>query len=401
MDLGYGLQASGAEIFRVEEAVNRLFQAYGAQGDVFAVNNCILITLSGNGEPPLTRMRRVPAHGTNLDLMEAYNAAARRLCAETMEFSAAKTILRTTRETVGTYSPALQVLGVALSAAAFCLYRQAGLMDALWAGLCGAAAAQCYNALEKLGANAFFRTILASFAVSLLAYTLKALGWVYNLEAVTIGGQLLLLPGLVFTNFIRDLISGDTNAGLNKMMEALLIAAAIAGGTALALSFAGALFGPMSRDAVPLPWSLPLRCLCIGVTGVGICLLFNVHGPGILLTSLAAMVGCVVNLGLTQVGVGSFGCSLGAAAAISVCAELLARLRKCPATPYLLVAIFPLVPGAGLYRALDYALQGQSQLFLSTVLQTIAVAGCLAVGIMAVSSLVRLHHRWEHRHRGG
>src|SRR5699024_6950286 len=68
-----------------------------------------------------------------------------------------------------------------------------------------------------------------------------------------------------------------------------------------------------------------------------------------------------------------------------------ARIRKCPAISYLVVAMYPLVPGSGLYRALTYARQGESPLFLSTALRAIAVAGCLAAGMVAVSSLVRRH----------
>ena len=143
MDLGYRLQESGAEIYRVEESINRLFAAYGVQGDVFAVNNCIILTISGDGEAPLTRMRRVPAHDTNLDMVEAYNAVSRKLCAEAPDFAAAKELLRQPRRNTKIYSPLAVLLGAFLSAAAFCMYNQAGVLDGLWAGVCGTAVLLC------------------------------------------------------------------------------------------------------------------------------------------------------------------------------------------------------------------------------------------------------------------
>ena len=52
-DLGYQLMASGAEIYRVEESIQRLLQAYGApRGEVFAIPNCLMVSLtSPDGRP--------------------------------------------------------------------------------------------------------------------------------------------------------------------------------------------------------------------------------------------------------------------------------------------------------------------------------------------------------------
>jgi len=44
-----------------------------------------------------------------------------------------------------------------------------------------------------------------------------------------------LVPGIAMTNAMRDIMAGDMVAGISKAAEALLIGAAIALGTALAL----------------------------------------------------------------------------------------------------------------------------------------------------------------------
>ena len=79
-----------------------------------------------------------------------------------------------------------------------------------------------------------------------------------------------------------------------------------------------------------------------------------------------------------------------AAVGIAVFSELMARLRHCPATSYLLIAMFPLVPGRGIYRTMLYCITGETELFFSTLLHTMGLAGCLAVGAMLVSAVVRL-----------
>lgn len=390
VDLGCRLQSCGAAVRRVEEAVNRLFRAYHAQGDVYAVNNCIIISLYGGSQPPLTRMCRVVSPSTDLDLMEAYNDVARRLCSQVPDYGTARAMLESAQTRVRRYALPVVAIGAFFSGAVFCLYNQGTPMDMFWAGLCSASAVTLSRLLVRAGANAFFRTLLASFLASFLSYVLTASGLAMNREAVIIGSLLLLLPGLVFTNFIRDIITGDTTAGLSKMAEALLITAAIAGGVALALNLGDLLFGSLPPvDTLPNR-SILVRSLLIGLTGIGSCLLLNTHGPGILLACLAAVVGSAVNLSLGAVGMNIFVCSLAAGAAISLYAETMARIRKCPAASYLVVAMYPLVPGSVLFRSLSYALQGNSILFLSTALQAVAIAGCLAAGTMIASTLFRL-----------
>ena len=67
ISLGYRLQMCGAEISRVEEAVRRLLDAYGVPGDVFAIPNCLIVTVCPDNRHPYTRMRRIGTHGTDVE----------------------------------------------------------------------------------------------------------------------------------------------------------------------------------------------------------------------------------------------------------------------------------------------------------------------------------------------
>ena len=61
-----------------------------------------------------------------------------------------------------------------------------------------------------------------------------------------------------------------------------------------------------------------------------------------------------------------------------------------PVTGYLLVAIFPLVPGGGIYYTMEYAMRGEVDQFLLSFLHTLGLAGAIAVGVLLVSSAVRM-----------
>ena len=134
-----------------------------------------------------------------------------------------------------------------------------------------------------------------------------------------------------------------------------------------------------------------LPCLYAFFASMGFCFLFNVRSWGILVCSFGGMLGWAVYL-LTGVLFPNdlFQCFL-AAVSVAVFSELMARLRRCPATVYLLMAMFPLVPGRGIYLTMLYCIQGDMELFLTSLLHTLGLAGCLAVGGMLVSAVVRMY----------
>ena len=91
----------------------------------------------------------------------------------------------------------------------------------------------------------------------------------------------------------------------------------------------------------------------------------------------------------------SFAASLIAAIAVAFYSEAMARWRRCPATSYLVISMFPLVPGLTIYQAMDHGLRGDTDLFLETFFRTMGIAGCLALGLLAVSSVLALWRKWK------
>ncbi|MBQ5354766.1 MAG: threonine/serine exporter family protein, partial [Clostridia bacterium] len=97
-----------------------------------------------------------------------------------------------------------------------------------------------------------------------------------------------------------------------------------------------------------------------------------------------------VYLAAGRLGATGLLCNFLAAAAISLYAEIMARIRKFPSFSYLVIALLPLVPGAGVYYTVEYLLQEDASMSLRQGTQTAAIAGLLAVGIMMVSSVFRM-----------
>ena len=236
-ELGCLLAESGAEISRVEESVYRLLQAYqGEDAQVFAIPSCLIVSLKGADGRPMTRMRRIGAHGTDIELLEACNALCRRLCRTVPPLDEARVLVKQLPAACRRHRPATVLLGYAAAPAFFCPLFGGGFWDALSACFCGLVVGACLLFGGKwLGSNGFLRTLVCSGIASLLSLLLVRAGLGSNVDLVTIGVLMLLVPGVALTNAMRELVAGDTYSGLSRTAEAILIAMGIALGSAVGL----------------------------------------------------------------------------------------------------------------------------------------------------------------------
>lgn len=144
--------------------------------------------------------------------------------------------------------------------------------------------------------------------------------------------------------------------------------------------------------AFPCLWAFG-ACLAFAV-------IFNIHGLGIFICGAGGALGWLVYLLCSgPLGMVDMIAALLAGVSISAWSEIMARLRKCPVTGYLLVAFFPLVPGGGIYYAMEFAIAGQTRNFGNTLMHTMEFAGALALGVLLVSSAVRMWRTVAERRR--
>lgn len=396
VSLGYELAMSGAETFRVEESISRVLSAYGVESEVFAIPNYLVVTILDDARKPITRMRRIGTHGNDLDAVEKFSALSRAYCNRRPEPKEGIQWMEHVRGMILKYSFPMELLGDFIGAGFFALLFAGNWIDAIWGGLCGIIVGLVSRLLESQKANPFFRTIAASFSMALVAYTLGALGLTPNPDAVTIGALMLLVPGLLFTNAMRDIIYGDTNSGINRVVQVMLTAIAIALGTAVAWRLIDTCLA-IPASAPDIDYSVFSHAIFAFVGCIGFAILFNIHGPGVLLCALGGSLSWAIYLIVVKTGhsdiLGYFWSALFA----SVYSETMARVRKYPAISYLVVSIFPMIPGAGAYYTMNYAVRGQMDLFASQGMHTAAIAGILAVGILLGSTTFRMYSDWKVR----
>ena len=392
-DLGYRLASNGAETYRVEDSISRILSAYGINSEVFAIPNCLTVSIETAEGKPMTRMRRILNVSTNMDAIERYNSLSRRICANTPDAETAYAWLKETDQSTTQYNTLFSLIGHIVTAFGFWIFFGGTLLDSLCSAVCGLLIGIISLLTTRLKVNTFFSTILSAFVMASAACLCAGTGLTTNLDAVIIGALMLLVPGMLFTNAMRDIIFGDTNSGMNRIVQVLLIAVAIALGTGCAQTLcSGIVHIP---ESIPLTHPGWLQCIAAAVACVGFAIVFNVHGRGFVLCVLGGSIAWAAYLIAYKLGCSEPLSYFFAGLIAALYSEIMARIRKYPATSYLVISLMPLFPGAGVYYATNFFINNDMSACAQKGSATIAIAGAIAVGILTVSTLFRLYSNYQ------
>lgn len=137
-------------------------------------------------------------------------------------------------------------------------------------------------------------------------------------------------------------------------------------------------------------WAAVAGPLWAGVATAGFAFLFNLRGKDIPLAAAGGALGWAVAVPV-QAALGSQAVGyLAASMAIGIWSELVAALRRRPASIYIACGIIPLVPGGGMYYTMLEYVRGNNWNGLSTGLATLLAAGAIAVGLAVSGAVSRL-----------
>jgi uncharacterized membrane protein YjjP (DUF1212 family) len=236
MEMGIILLSNGAETYRVEESMQRICFALGAwEAEIFVVPTTIIITITMPNEPPLTRTRRIHTRKIDLHKVADMNHLSRQICYEPLSYDELITEIHRIN-TIPSYPYYLHLLSFAFISQLFTLFFGGNFLDSCLGFVIGIGIKLQMDVMGRMETNSFFINIVGGIIASTVAVIAAGLGLTANMNTIIIGSIMTLVPGLVITNSIRDIIAGDYLSGLTKGVEALLIGAAIAAGVAVPLS---------------------------------------------------------------------------------------------------------------------------------------------------------------------
>ncbi len=241
MNLGKEMLMCGAEVNRVEDTISRLCNAYNLEdSEIFSITSLILVTVKDEDGKSFAQSRRVTSYVFNFYRLEELNALSRTVCQSTPEAEDFQVMLDEIIKH-SHFSKLMRLIGFILTSGGFCVLFKGSFIDALFASLISVVIFGIERLFTYLNVNGMLYNFISSLTAGILAFQFANLNIGAHLDKIMIGDIMLLIPGLMLTNAIKDMMNGDTMAGFLRFCEALLTALAIALGFWFAMVATGVL----------------------------------------------------------------------------------------------------------------------------------------------------------------
>lgn len=386
-DAGKVLLENGAEISRVEETMERIAENYGEKGEKFFVlSNGIFATGQSYASAEF-----IPIKGARLDKVVDVNQLSRDIASQKMPLAEARKRLESIK-----HKPAKpsweQFLGAAFGCGAFCALFGGSLLDCL-ASLVAAVLLNLFAMkvttpyLSKTLGN-----ICAGFLGTLLCIIFNGLGFGENLGNMVVGTLILLIPGVAFTNGLRDVANEDYLAGMTRLIDALMMFLCIAIGVCFAFVAhswtAGGVIQLNGTVTDPFTATLPMQVLAAFVGTFSFAVLFGVPRSFYLPAGIVGMLGWLVFLSISRfTPAGVFASTFLAATVVAFLSRYAALKLKCPSTVFLICGIFPLIPGAGVFWSAYYIASSQYEAAMSSGLNAVKITLAIVLGIIIAANV--------------
>lgn len=229
------LLESGAETYRVEDTMVRMAAAYGIpQSHSFVAPTVIIFSIE-TSEPTKTKLIRISDRTTDLHKVTMVNRISRRISSGELTLEMAYDLLKEVEESNVAFSIKVQLAGASLSSGCFLIMFEGGWYDFIPAMIAGGLGFAGLILFHRLVSTKFFAEFMASIIIGVVAIAFVQFGLGTELDKIIIGSVMPLVPGLLITNAVRDLMAGHLLSGLSKGAEAMLTAFAIGSGIATML----------------------------------------------------------------------------------------------------------------------------------------------------------------------
>ena len=384
---GHILLENGAEIARVEETMERIARHYGVvDQNFFVLSNGIFTT----GQAGYAKVEFIPFKGAQLERVAAVNQISRDIEAGKWTVEQARERLLEIRASKP--KPAWeQILGSAVGSAGFCMIFGGGLLDAAAAFVVGML---LWTFVVFAGARMSkpIANIVGSALATLLCIVFERIGFGVSLGNMIVGSLIPLIPGVAFTNGIRDIADEDYIAGATRLLDAIMVFFCIAAGVVVTFMAAYLIEGQMilvnGTEPDALCGSLFMQAIAAFVGTVGFSVIFGVPRKNYVQTAIVATIGWVAYLALFRFTVlGPAISTFVATVIVASLARIFASWFRTPSTIYLIPGVFPMIPGGGIFWTTFFLVSSRLGLALHAGMLALEVTAAIVLGIVLVSAL--------------
>lgn len=229
------LSDSGAEIFRVEETMDRICRAYGMHsGSMFVLSNGIFVTAGDADEECFARVKTIPVKSVRLDRVAAVNQLSREIEAGQHTVTEALEKMRSIQRMPGK-TKKMQILAAGVSSACCSWMFGGNAGDSTAAFLAGVVLYLYVIYISRPYFSKIVGTIGGGALATFVCVCLHSLHFGSHLNQMIVGGIMPLIPGVAFTNGIRDMADGDYLSGSVRLLDAILVFLCIAAGVGMVI----------------------------------------------------------------------------------------------------------------------------------------------------------------------
>ncbi|WMJ81280.1 threonine/serine exporter family protein [Clostridium sp. MB40-C1] len=226
---------SGGETYRVEETMRRICYAFNMnQADCFVTPTGIMLSIIDKNGETYSVVKRINTRTVNLEKISMVNDLSRSILPQKLTLDEVNDKLNQISNTRG-FSSKVLVIAASFAAGFFTLLFGGDIKDFLVSLVIGLIIKIVFMFLNKIQINEFFINSLCGAIASFIAILSIKLNIGHDADKIIIGSIMILVPGLLITNAIRDTISGDLVSGISRAVEAFFIAIAIAVGSGLVI----------------------------------------------------------------------------------------------------------------------------------------------------------------------
>nr|WP_263323238.1 threonine/serine exporter family protein [Neobacillus sp. Marseille-Q6967] len=228
---------SGGETYRVEDTMMRIASAFGIENTHSYVTPTGIIFSAEGAEPTKTKLIRILTRSTDLKKVAVVNSISRSITSGEIGIQEALKLLKELEHQDISFPFWIQVTAASIASGCFMIMFKGEWNDFIPAMISGGLGYLGFLYLHRYITVRFFSEFLAAFIIGLVSLIFVKVGAGHQLDKIIIGSVMTLVPGLLLTNAVRDLMAGHLVSGLSKGAEALLTAFAIGSGIAVVLSF--------------------------------------------------------------------------------------------------------------------------------------------------------------------
>ncbi len=403
MEAGHILLENGAEISRVEDTMKRICTHFGVEDcHFFVLSNGIFTTGSeeSGGNDSFARVQHIPVRTASLNRVIAVNQLSRDLTVSSLSIHEVKKRLASIQESGGK-SKWHQILASGFGSACFCYLFGGSLTDSIGAFLAGFLL-YCFLLLPRLHLSKIFQNVAGGALVTLICCLNWRIGLGSSWSNMVIGAIIPLIPGVPFTNGIRDIADGDYIAGSVRLLDACLTFICIAIGVGCmftVLQHLTGLSGMLHPSHVtPSLLIILFQCAAAFLGTVSFALLYSVPLQfyaccGIVGASGWLLYSLLVYYAAFSAPAATF---LATVFIVFLC-RIFAVLKNCPATVFVITGIFPLVPGAGIFWTSYDLVEGALRNALLTGFDAVKCSVAIVLAIVAVFEVPQRFFSRYHR----